>query len=165
MDDHWKDIFEGFYLSAIYAIYARRYCCMKWAQVGEIQSNSSILPFILTSMITLSKIVGISNTFWLLETHFSRFSILLNLSLLAQLPRKLLQYEVGSDGWISIKFFDFAFYSFFHDHLVKSSWNIRNCWKDIFWSFPSCTITSEVIAVWSGLLWWNFSQKCSTNLT
>ena len=135
---------------------------MKWVLVVEFQSNLSILPFILISMITLSKIVGISTNWWPLKRCFSRLSFKRNLSLLAHLRQKFSLYEVGFGSGIIVEFFYFAFYSYFHDYFVKNSRNIKKLvtFEQIFFrafilaqSHPPSSTTSEAIAVCSWPLW------------
>ena len=135
---------------------------MKWVLVVEFLSNLSVLPFILISIITLSKIVGISKNWWLLKRYFSGLSFWCNPSLLAHLRQKLLSYEVGFGSWISIKFVGFAFYSYFYNNLVKNCRNIKKLVtveKIFFRAFiraqsqPPSSTTSEVIAVQSWPKW------------
>ena len=72
----------------------------------------------------------------------------------------------GLDDWICIKFFNFAFYSYFHLVFMKSGRIIKNLVtiEMIFFrafipaqSQPPNSHTSEVIAAWSGFWWWPFS--------
>ena len=88
--------------------------------------------------------------------------ILAQSSCLAHLRPKLILYKKGFDGWISIKFSNFAFYSYFYDNIVKYSQIIKKLVtveKIFFRAFilaqfqPPSSIMSEIIAVWSWCKW------------